>query len=43
MREDGKPDIILAHEKGFNNYAKKEDENVKLQLIGGLRINQNGK
>ena len=29
MREDGKPDVILAFEKGFNNYVKVEDEKCK--------------
>ena len=32
MREDGKPDIILAHEKGFNNYVKVEDEKCKAAI-----------
>ena len=29
VREDGKPDVILAFEKGFNNYVKVEDEKCK--------------
>ena len=43
IQKEDDSQFVLAHEKGYSTYTKVPDSNAKLLLIGGTKMEVNGK